>query len=124
MVTAGYAFTDATVHSFPADPTLEGLQLPQVPRQQATLQARREGRLQLGAQLRWTGDAFDDDRNTLVLKGGLQVDLFAGYALGARLTLFAAAENLFDAEIVAARTPVPNLVAPRLIRAGIRLRAF
>ena len=124
VVTAGYAFTDATVQSFPADPTLEGLQLPQVPRHQATLQARREGRLQLGAQLRWTGDAYDDDRNTLVLGDGLQVDLFAGYSLGGRLTLFAAAENLLDAEIVAARTPVPNLVPPRLVRAGIRLRAF
>ena len=123
-VTAGYAFTDATVRSFPADPTLEGLQLPQVPRHQATLQARREGRLRLGAQARWTGDAYDDDRNTLTLDDALQVDLFAGYALGGRVTLFAAAENLFDAEIVAARTPVPSLAPPRLVRAGVRVRAF
>jgi outer membrane receptor protein involved in Fe transport len=43
VVTAGYAFTDATVRSFPADPSLESRQLPQVPRHQATLQARREG---------------------------------------------------------------------------------
>ena len=124
VLTAGYAFTDATVRSFPADPTLEGLQLPQVPRHQATLQARREGRLRVGAQLRFTSDAYDDDRNTLVLEGGLQVDLLASYELGDRFTLFAAAENLFDADIVAARTPVPMLAPPRLVRAGIRLRAF
>ena len=124
VVTAGYGFTDAIVKSFSADPTLEGKQLPQVPRHQATLQARREGRLRVGAQLRWSGDAYEDDRNTLVLGDGLQVDLFTSYELGDRFTLFAAAENLLDAEIVAARTPVPSLAPPRLLRAGIRLRAF
>jgi outer membrane receptor protein involved in Fe transport len=123
-VTAGYAFTDATVHSFPADPTLEGLQLPQIPRHQATLQARREGRLQLGLQARWTGAAYEDDRNTLTLDDALQVDLLAAYELGGKVTLFASAENLFDAEIVAARTPVPSLAPPRLLRAGVRVRAF
>jgi outer membrane receptor protein involved in Fe transport len=124
VVTAGYAFTDATVQSFPADPSLEGRQLPQVPRDQATLQVRREGRLQLGLQARWTGDAYEDDRNSLTLEDALQVDLFAGYELGRGVTLFASAENLFDAEIVAARTPVPSLAPPRLVRAGVRVRAF
>ena len=94
--------------------------MPQVPRHQATLQARREGRLQLGLQARWTGDAYEDDRNTLTLEDALQVDLFAGYELGRGVTLFASAENLFDAEIVAARTPVPSLAPPRLVRAGVR----
>ena len=124
VVTAGYAFTDATVRSFPADPTLEGRQLPQVPRHQATLQARHEGRLQLGLQARWTGDAYEDDRNTLTLDEAVQLDLFAGYELGRGVTLFASAENLFDAEIVAARTPVPSLAPPRLVRGGIRFRVF
>ena len=123
-VTAGYAFTDAKVRSFPADPTLEGFQLPQVPRHQATLQARREGRLQLGLQARWTGDAYEDDRNTLTLDDALQVDVFAGYELGGKVTLFGSAENLFDAEIVVARTPVPSLAPPRLLRAGVRVHAF
>jgi outer membrane receptor protein involved in Fe transport len=124
VVGAGYAFTDATVRSFPADPSLESRQLPQVPRHQATLQARREGRPQLGLQARWTGDAYEDDRNSLTLEDALQVDLFAGYELGRGVTLFASAENLFDAEIVAARTPVPSLAPPRLVRAGVRVRAF
>jgi hypothetical protein len=35
--------------------------------------------------------------------------------------LFAAAENVADAEIVVARTPVPSLAAPRQLRAGLRL---
>ena len=44
-----------------------------------------------------------------------------GYAVGRSVVLFAAAENVFDAEIVAARTPVPSLAAPRQLRAGVRV---
>jgi hypothetical protein len=40
------------------------------------------------------------------------------------LEAFVAAENLLDAEIEVARTPVRSLAAPRLVRAGLRLRAF
>ena len=40
VLTAGYALTDARVRSFPEDPGLEGLRLPQVPRHQVTFQAR------------------------------------------------------------------------------------
>jgi outer membrane receptor protein involved in Fe transport len=121
LLTAGYALTDARVASFPADPALEGRRLPQVPRQQATLQARYEGRLRLGLQARVSSTAYEDDRNELELDPALQVDLLAGYALRGGVLLFAAAENVFDAEIVAARTPVPSLAAPRQLRAGLRL---
>jgi outer membrane receptor protein involved in Fe transport len=121
VLTAGYALTDARVVSFPADPALEGRRLPQLPRHQATLQARYEGRLRFGLQARVASAAYEDDRNELELDPALQVDLFAGYALGRSLALFAAAENVFDAEIVAARTPVPSLAAPRQLRAGLRI---
>jgi outer membrane receptor protein involved in Fe transport len=121
VVTAGYALTDARVVSFPADPSLEGRRVPQVPKHQATLQARYEGRLRLGLQLRLTGDAWEDDRNELELASAAQLDLFAGYALSPSVLVFAAAENVTDAEIVAARTPVPGLAAPRQLRAGLRL---
>jgi outer membrane receptor protein involved in Fe transport len=120
-LTAGYALTDARVVSFPADPALEGRRLPQVPRQQATLQARYEGRLRLGLQARVSSTAYEDDRNELELDPALQVDVFAGYALRGGVLLFAAAENVFDAEIVAARTPVSSLAAPRQLRAGLRI---
>lgn len=120
-LTAGYALTDARVASFPKDPALEGRYLPQVPRHQATLQARYDGRLRLGLQARAVSGAYEDDRNTLELDPGVQLDLFAGYALGGGLLLFAAVENATDAQIVAARTPVPSLLAPRQLRAGLRL---
>jgi outer membrane receptor protein involved in Fe transport len=121
LLTAGYSLTDARVVSFPADPALEGRRLPQVPRHQATLQARYERRLRLGLQARVSSTAYEDDRNELELDPALQVDLFAGYALRGGVLLFAAAENVFDAEIVAARTPVRSFAAPRQVRAGLRL---
>jgi outer membrane receptor protein involved in Fe transport len=109
--------------------------VPQVPRHQVTFQARyaaparsgavaSESRWRLGLQVRWTGAAWEDDRNRLPLDPALQVDLLVGRAIGPSLEVFAAAENLLDAEFVVARTPVPSLGAPRLLRAGLRLRAF
>lgn len=124
VLTAGYALTDARVRSFPEDPGLEGLRLPQVPRHQVTFQARWESRWRLGLQARWTSAAWEDDRNQLELDPALQIDLLASRRVGRGLEVFAAVENLLDAEIVVARTPVPSLGAPRLLRAGVRLRAF
>lgn len=120
VVTAGYALVDARVVSFPKDPSLEGKRLPQVPRHQATLQARYESRLRLGLQARVSSAAWEDDRNELELDAAAQLDLFAGFALTRSVLLFAAAENVTDAEIVAGRTPVPTLAAPRQLRGGIR----
>ena len=124
VLTGGYALTDARVASFPDDPSLEGRRVPQVPRHQATLQARLESRWRIGVQARWTSAAWEDDRNELELDPALQVDVFAGRRLGSGLEVFAAAENLLDAHVVVARTPVPSLGAPRLVRAGVRLRLF
>ena len=125
VLSAGYALTDARVRANPSDPSLVGLRLPQVPRQQATLQARcASSRWTLSFQGRWTSAAWDDDRNQLALDRALQVDALAARALPRGVELFVAAENLLDARIVAARSPVPSLAAPRLVRAGLRLRAF
>ncbi|HEX9185891.1 MAG TPA: TonB-dependent receptor, partial [Vicinamibacteria bacterium] len=83
-----------------------------------------ESRWRLGLQARWTSAAWEDDRNRLELDSALQVDAFAGRRIGGSLELFVAAENLLDADIAVARTPVPSLGAPRLVRAGVRLRAY
>jgi len=122
VVTAGYTLTDARVSSFPVDPSLEGLRVPQVPKHQAVLQARYESDWRLGLQLRWTGKAYDDDRNTLELDPAFVVDALVSRAVGGGVEVFAAAENLFDARVVAGRTPIPTLGTPRVIRGGVRLR--
>jgi outer membrane receptor protein involved in Fe transport len=121
-VTAGYTLIDSRVTSFAADPSLEGRHLPHVPRHQAVLQARYESDWRLGLQARWIGDAWEDDRNTLVLDSAFLLDLFVARRIAGGLEVFAAAENLLDAAVVVGRTPVRKLGAPRMIRAGLRLR--
>ena len=68
------------------------------------------------------GEAWEDDRNTLVLDSALLLDLFVARRLAGGLEVFAAAENLLDADVVVGRTPVRKLGAPRLIRGGLRFR--
>ena len=96
FASAGYAFTDSRVESFPGEPTLEGRQVPQVPRHQVTFQARYDSAWRLGVQVRYTGEAWDDDRNTLVLDPAWQLDARVGRAVGAGVELFAAGENLHE----------------------------
>ncbi|MCG6927489.1 MAG: TonB-dependent receptor [Acidobacteria bacterium] len=122
-VTAGYTLIDSRVRSFAADPTLEGRKLPHIPRHQAVLQARYDSDWRLGLQARWVGDAWEDDRNTLVLDSAFLLDLFVARRIASGLEVFAAAENLLDADVVVGRTPVRKLGAPRMIRGGLRFRA-
>src|SRR6185369_790818 len=113
----------ATVREFPADPSLEGLLLPQVPRVSGALQARYDGRrLRLAAQARWSGRQFEDDVNQLPLAAFATLDLRASYAPGDRWQAFVALENALDSEQEIGRTPVVTLGPPRAARAGVRLR--
>jgi outer membrane receptor protein involved in Fe transport len=122
-LTGGYLYSDAQVVSFPRNRALEGLDLPQVPRHQATLQAQyTDARLgTLGLQARFVGRQFDDDQNLLPLRSFTTVDLLAAHPLGHGLALFAAAENLFGERIETARTPLLTLGPPRLVRIGLRI---
>ena len=107
---------------FAADPGLEGRFVPQVPRHQLTAQARYESAWRLGLQARWTSSAYEDDLNQLVLDPGWQVDARLGRSLGHDLEAFVAAENLLDARLVVARTPVASIAPPRTLRGGVRVR--
>jgi outer membrane receptor protein involved in Fe transport len=121
-VSAGYTLIDSRVEGFPPDPSLEGRHLPHIPRHQAVIQARYDSAWKLGLQARWIGEAWEDDRNTLLLDSAFVLDLFVARRLPAGLELFGAAENLLDADVVVGRTPVRTLGAPRLLRAGVRVR--
>jgi outer membrane receptor protein involved in Fe transport len=123
---AGWLFADSEVVDAPAQPDLAGLRLAQVPRQQATLQARFDDPRLLSASLqaRWTGDQFDDDQNRFRLNGFTTVDALVSRALGSRLrgvSVFAAAENLTGERYDIARTPLRSVGPPRTLRAGIRI---
>ncbi len=118
----GYGFVDAAVTQFSADPTLEGNDVPQVPRHQATLQLRYPDprRLDVTVQMRASSRQFEDDQNRLVLAGFFTLDARVGHRFG-RAELFAAAENLTGERYAVGATPVLTLGPPVLVRAGLRL---
>jgi outer membrane receptor protein involved in Fe transport len=115
------------VLSFPADPAnnapLVGNQIPQIPRNQFTLQARywNPSRLMLSLQGRFVGDQFDDDINTLLLDRYFALDLFVGRSLGHGVEVFGAAENVTNQRYTIAKTPTPNIGPPILARIGVRV---
>jgi outer membrane receptor protein involved in Fe transport len=122
-LSGGYQYTDAIVLDFSAERALQGLQIPQVPRQQFTLQARyaKPSRWTVAIQGRFCGVQFDDDLNTLPLNHFFVLDVFASYPLTARLDSFVTVENLTDRRYAVARTPVEMLGPPLLINVGLRM---
>jgi outer membrane receptor protein involved in Fe transport len=122
-LSGGYLYTDAEVESAPAEPGLEGLRLPQVPRHQVSLQVRFDDPRLASASLqaRWSDGQFDDDLNQLRLGSFTTVDALISRSLGHGISVFAAAENLLDESFDIGRTPVRTLGPPRMVRIGIRL---
>ncbi len=123
-ISGGYQFADATVVSFPADPTLEGLLIPQVPRHQLTFQVRYSKRpwMTLGLQARAVGAQYDDDQNKLRLDRYFTMDAIVSHSLPRGVEVFVAGENLLDQRYDIGRTPVRTIGPPLLARVGVRLR--
>jgi outer membrane receptor protein involved in Fe transport len=120
----GYLHVDAKVVKMAGDPTLVGRRLPQIPTDQATLEARYS-RSKLGTasiQMRASSGQFEDDQNQFRLRGFIAVDAFVSHDISRRASLYAAGENIFNTRIEAGLTPVLTLAQPRTIRFGIRLR--
>lgn len=122
-VIAGYQFVDAVVTSFPANPALVGLEVPQVAPHQFTLQTRYSlaGGWTVAAQARASSRQFDDDLNQFPLDSFFQLDTYVSKRLRSGMEVFAAVENLFDSRIQIARTPTLNVGPPIFARAGVRL---
>ncbi|PYT07770.1 MAG: hypothetical protein DMF49_07120 [Acidobacteria bacterium] len=121
-LSGGYMLADSVVTSFPANPSIEGRRVPQVPRHQITTQLRYSSASlgTFGAQARWNGGQFDDDRNQLRLDGFFVLDALWSGSLAGGVSLFVAGENLSDTRYAIGRTPVATLGAPRTMRAGLR----
>ena len=123
---AAVAYTRSEVDGGAQAPQLTGLRPALTPRTTATGEARwtPTRAWALTADLRYESARFDDDLNTLRLRPALSVDLRAEYAFTPAWSVFAAADNLFDAAIQTAETAdgVYSYDAPRLVRVGVRLR--
>ncbi|MDQ2921346.1 MAG: TonB-dependent receptor, partial [Acidobacteriota bacterium] len=122
-LSAGYLFADATVVRFPANQTLEGLMIPQVPAHQFTFQATyaNPSVVTLSFQGRVSSSQFDDDQNLFRLGSYFTLDALASRRVSRSLDVFFAAENLFNRRYEVGRTPVTTLGPPILVRAGLRL---
>ncbi|HWC20263.1 MAG TPA: TonB-dependent receptor [Terriglobales bacterium] len=118
-----YQFVDAHVTSYPANPQLVGLRVPEVARHEFTFQARYSNPrvLTLAVQGRTTSSVFDDDLNTLTLDSYFKMDAFVSRRINALLDVYAAGENLLNQHFMVARTPVVTLGSPLVARAGIQL---
>lgn len=123
-ISGGYLLADATVQEFPANTTLEGLRIPQVPKHQATFQARytNPSLITFGVQARAGGQQFDDDLNRFPLGRYFTIDAIASRRLTPNFDIFVATENLFNQRYLTGRTPVSTIGPPTLIRGGIRFR--
>jgi outer membrane receptor protein involved in Fe transport len=119
---AGYQFANARVDHFSADPSLEGLILPQIPRHQFTVDfAYANPRLiTVALQGRYLGQQFDDDQNQFPLERFFNLDASVSRRLRPGVELFAAAENLTNSRYTIGRTPVRTIAAPIFARVGLR----
>jgi len=122
-MTGGYLFADATVLKFPANTALEGLLIPQTPRQQLTFQARyvNPSLLTFSLQGRASSAQFDDDQNLFRLRPFFTLDGFVSRRINKNIEAFAAAENLFNQRYDVGLTPVRTIGPPFLVRLGFRL---
>jgi outer membrane receptor protein involved in Fe transport len=118
VVTAAASFTDSVF----AAGALDSLRVPQVPRAHHAIGVRGSfGALRLSGEWRFIGRQFDDDRNLFELDRSAMVDARAGWPVTTRIELFAAMENVLDAEQDVGRTPLRTLGLPRASRVGLRL---
>jgi outer membrane receptor protein involved in Fe transport len=116
-----YLLTDSTVLRFPANRSLEGLLVPQVPRNQFNFQiSYTHEKWTAAAQGRFTSKQFDDDLNTLPLKRFFTLDAEVSRSVSEQVRLFVALQNLTGVRYEISSTPVLTVGPPALVRAGVR----
>lgn len=123
--TGQVVFTSSHFRGSVATPALRDNFVPQVPKMQGGLAVTwADPRLLTAAmQMRFSGDQFDDDRNTanLVLQQYVVVDATLSRAIVRGLNAFLAVENIADKEYDTARTPLRSIGYPRTLRLGARI---
>jgi outer membrane receptor protein involved in Fe transport len=130
-LTGGYLYNQATVEENPANTTLEGKFLPQVPAHRGSVQVQFvDPRIaSIVFEVQAVGSQFDDDQNTRAVPGytepGLPkyglVSLSASRAITRDFEVFIGAQNLFNQEYFVGT--LPTLTGPpRLVSAGVRVR--
>jgi outer membrane receptor protein involved in Fe transport len=122
-VNAGYLLSDARVASFSVNRSLEGLLIPQTPRQSFTFQISYASAksYKVGLQGRASGAQFEDDQNLLRLPGFFTLDGYVSRNLSRQLEIFVAGENIFISRYQVGRTPVVTVGPATLLRVGMKI---
>lgn len=119
------AFTAAEVNGGTAAPQLTGLRPAQAPQWTVVAGAdwRPLDRLTLSADVRWEGQRFEDDLNSRVLASSVTLDLRADWRVTDNASLWAAVDNLGDAQVEVSETAdgTEGFGPPRTVRVGLRL---
>jgi outer membrane receptor protein involved in Fe transport len=120
----GYQYVDSKVASFPSESSLVGLWVAQVPHNAFTFQARYANPriILVSVDGRLIGKQYDDDQNQFPLGSYFVMDAMVARNVGKGFQLFAAVENLFNAQYSTAATPVPELGLPIAGRFGMRFQ--
>jgi len=122
---AALSVTDAKVDGGTAAPQLTGLRPAQAPVWSASAGAawRATDRVSLIVRARYESRRFEDDLNSRVLDGAVTADARVEWSVLDGVVLYAAADNLLDAEVEVAETGdgVAGYGAPRTLRAGVSL---
>ena len=121
-VASEYLLTDSTVLRFPANRSLEGLLVPQVPRHQFNFQVTyANAKWLVGTQGRFVSRQFDDDQNTLPLARFFTMDAEASRAVSEHVRVFVAFQNVNGNRYEISSTPVFTVGPPVLVRGGVRV---
>ncbi len=122
---AGYLLADSRVRRASAEPGLQGLRLPEVPRHTVSVQAswHAPGGVIMRGRVRWVSLQFDDPENTLRLPGAAIVDLQLSRRFGPRIEAYLAIENAGDARVATSLSSsgLYTYDAPRMVRGGVRI---
>jgi outer membrane receptor protein involved in Fe transport len=123
-VNASYLLSNSKVSSFPSQPDLVGLRLPQVPKHQFSLSTfgTIATHYRIHLQARGSGDQFENDINTLILEDYMAMDAYMSRSLGPMLEFFVAGENIANEQIQVGRAGVTTLGMPRTFRTGVNFR--
>ncbi|MEO6002742.1 MAG: TonB-dependent receptor [Opitutus sp.] len=119
-----YLINDATVEGAEVAPALNGLRLAQVPRSSASAGVTwKSGNWSIGPQVRFLGEQFEDDLNTLRLAAATVVDFSVNVSIGSHAELFLNGENIANHRIETGRSSdgLVNIGTPRLLLFGFRL---
>ncbi|HVB55113.1 MAG TPA: TonB-dependent receptor [Candidatus Acidoferrales bacterium] len=122
QLSGGYQYVDATVISAPAQTSLVGLWVAQVPHSVLTFQGQYSDPsiLTFSVDGRMVGKQFDDAPNQFPMGRFFVLDAQASRKISHGVQAFAAVENLFNAKYLFAATPPSEIGLPIAARFGFR----